>query len=121
MARLVERQGGTPYVAPALREVPTTDGPEIQTWLDQLSARDFDVVVFLTGVGCKAILDAAAATGMLDSTLAGLASARVVARGPKPVHVLKQYEVRIDFVPPEPNTSDELLAELSTWELDGKQ
>jgi uroporphyrinogen-III synthase len=121
MARLVERQGGTPYVAPALREVPTTDGPELQAWLDQLATRDFDVVIFLTGVGCRTILDAARATGALNAALAGLASARVVARGPKPVHVLKQHEVRIDFVPPEPNTSDELLAELSTWEVAGKR
>src|SRR6266851_5676868 len=52
--------------------------------------------------------------------LAGLAQARVVARGPKPVRVLKDYGVRIDFVPPEPNTSDELLVELARWELAGK-
>jgi uroporphyrinogen-III synthase len=29
--------------------------------------------------------------------------------------------VRIDFVPPEPNTSDELLDELVRWDLTGKQ
>lgn len=119
MARLVELQGGRPYVAPALREVPVSDGPGMENWLTQLTSHRFDVVIFLTGVGCQAILGAAAAAGLLDSALAGLASARVVARGPKPVRVLKQHNVRIDFVPPEPNTSDELLAELSGWGLEG--
>src|SRR5438067_7486089 len=119
MAQLVERQGGTPYVAPALREVPTADSAEVHAWIQELVAQRFDVVIFLTGVGCRAILEAAAADDQLDAVLAALAKARVVARGPKPVFVLKQHGVRIDFVPPEPNTSDELLAELSAWQLGG--
>ena len=120
LARLITQQGGIPYVAPALREVPVADVAPLRAWLAALAAERFDVVLFLTGVGCRALLERAAADGVLDSVRAGLARARVVARGPKPVRVLKEYGVRIDFVPPEPNTSDELLAELTTWALAGK-
>jgi uroporphyrinogen-III synthase len=120
LARLIAQQGGTSYVAPALREVPVADVAPLGAWLAALAAQRFDVVLFLTGVGCRALLELAAADGQLDGVLAGLARARVVARGPKPVRVLKDYGVRVDFVPPEPNTSDELLAELATWDLAGR-
>jgi uroporphyrinogen-III synthase len=60
------------------------------------------------------------ASGRLAEVKTGLERARVVARGPKPVHVLKQAGIRIDFVPPEPNTSDELLEAFRGWDLAGK-
>jgi uroporphyrinogen-III synthase len=120
LARLVAQQGGTSYVAPALREVPVADPAPLRAWLEALVAARFDVALFLTGVGCRALLERATEDGTLDRVLAGLARARVVARGPKPVKVLREYGVRIDFVPPEPNTSDELLAEFATWDLADK-
>jgi uroporphyrinogen-III synthase len=121
MANLIARQGGTPYIAPALREVPTADTPEVRDWIERLVGHGFDLVLFLTGVGCRTLLDAAASANRLEAALQALDRTRVVARGPKPVHVLKQVGVRIDFVPPEPNTSDELLQELSSWDLAGKR
>ncbi|HLH26901.1 MAG TPA: uroporphyrinogen-III synthase [Chloroflexota bacterium] len=120
LARLIAQQGGTPFVAPALREVPVVDPAPLREWLAALGAGQLDVALFLTGVGCRALLERAAEDGTLDGVRAGLGRARVVARGPKPVRVLREYGVRIDFVPPEPNTSAELLAELSTWDLAGK-
>lgn len=120
LAQMVERAGGTPYVAPVLREVPVEDDGPIRAWLARLAAGTFDVVLFLTGVGCRALLDRAAQGSQLDAVLAALARARVVARGPKPVHVLRQHGVRIDLVPPEPNTSDELLAAMASWDLAGR-
>jgi uroporphyrinogen-III synthase len=100
--------------------VPVEDLAPLRTWLAALAAGRFDVVLFLTGVGCRALLERAAGDGVLREVRAGLARARVVARGPKPVRVLRGHGVRIDFVPPEPNTSDELLAEFASWDLAGK-
>jgi uroporphyrinogen-III synthase len=120
LTQMIERAGGQVYLAPSLREVPTEDGEAIQAWLRLLAEDAFAVAIFLTGVGCRMLLERAERAGLLDAVLAGLARGRVVARGPKPVVVLKQRGVRIDFVPPEPNTSDELLAELGTWDLAGK-
>lgn len=117
---LVSMQGGTSLVAPALREIPVEDDAPVRAWLDRLADRGFDNVLFLTGVGCRALLERAKGYGLKDEVLRGLEATRVVARGPKPVKVLNDNQVRIDFVPPEPNTSDELLAEFATWHLRGK-
>jgi uroporphyrinogen-III synthase len=121
VARLIERQGGKPHITPTLREVPVEDEAAVRPWLERLSRSEFQVVVFLTGVGCRNLLEAAGRFGLLEASLAGLAASRVVARGPKPVQVLKEHWVRIDYVPPEPNTSDELLAEMVGWDLPGKR
>jgi uroporphyrinogen-III synthase len=121
VARLVEMQGGTPLVTPALREVPVDDFAPVDRWIDAATAGDFTTVIFLTGGGCQAILDRAAQRGMLPGLLQALDTQRVVARGPKPVRVLKEHQVRIDFAAPEPNTSDELLAAAASWELGGKE
>src|SRR3954471_5994967 len=80
LTRLVVQQGGTPYVAPALREVPVADLAPLRTWLAALAAARFDVVLFLTGVGCRALLERAAEDGELNHVLAALAATRVVAR-----------------------------------------
>src|SRR5438552_16532736 len=119
LTQMIERAGGQVYLAPSLREVPVEDDPTIPGWLRRLAADGFAVVIFLTGVGCRMLLERAEREGLLPDVLAALARARVVARGPKPLFVLKQQGVRIDFVPPEPNTSDELLAELASWALGG--
>jgi len=119
LTQMIERAGGQVYLAPSLREVPVEDDPTIPGWLRRLAADGFAVVIFLTGVGCRMLLERAEREGLLPDVLAALARARVVARGPKPLFVLKPQGARTDFVPPEPNTSDELLAELATWDLGG--
>lgn len=119
LARLVENLGGVPYVAPILREIPVDDERPLLAWLDRLAAGDFAATLFLTGVGCRALLDLAARAGRQQAVRAGLAATRVVARGPKPVRVLREHGVRIDLVPPTPGTSDELLAALADWPLTG--
>jgi uroporphyrinogen-III synthase len=120
VARLVEMQGGTPMVAPALREVPLDDPAPLDAWLGTLTRGEMDVVLFLTGVGCGLLLERAKQSGSYDAVLHALEQARVVARGPKPVRVLKEHNIRVDFVPPEPNTSEELLAAFASWSLSGK-
>src|SRR5439155_24049947 len=93
VSRLIERQGGRPLVAPALREIPVEDDSELRIWLDQLANGHFDIVIFLTGVGCGALLDRAREHGIFDQVFKALTAAKVVARGPKPVKVLKDIGV----------------------------
>ena len=78
MAHLVRLQGGTPLSAPALREAPLDDDTPIVDWLRELVAGYFDVVIFLTGVGCGHILNAAGRHGMLDAALKALQNGRPV-------------------------------------------
>ncbi|MSQ14913.1 MAG: uroporphyrinogen-III synthase [Dehalococcoidia bacterium] len=120
MVSLITRHGGIPYSAPALKEVPLDNSGEVASFIDQFVDGRVSLVIFLTGVGTRALLGAAAGNGRLEEVLAALDRMTVVARGPKPVAVLKEYKVRIDMVPPEPNTSQELLEMLRPLELRGK-
>lgn len=120
MASLITRHGGVPYSAPALKEVPLENQTEVADFIDRLITGPVDIVIFLTGVGTRALLEAASTLSRLDEALDALQHMTVVARGPKPVAVLKQYKVRIDLVPPEPNTSQELLEMLKPLGLEGK-
>lgn len=112
MSELIIRHGGVPVEAPALREIPITDNPEAIAFADRLIAGQFDVVLFLTGVGTR-FLAAAIETRFPRSTwLPALAGVKVVVRGPKPLAALRELGVRVDLQVPEPNTWHEILSAL---------
>ncbi len=121
MADLIARHGGVPYAAPALREVPLENAAEVQTFIERVIATPPDIYICLTGVGTRALLERAASFGRQQALLEAWARTIVVARGPKPVAVLRQHNVRIDLVPPEPNTSRELQEMLRPLRLRGKR
>ena len=120
LSSLISRHGGTPYSAPALREVTLDNREDVRAFIERLIVGDVSMIIFLTGVGARTLLDMAATIGRHEALLQALNSMTVVARGPKPVAVLKQHAVHIDLVPPEPNTSQELLALLRPLDLRGK-
>src|SRR5438105_3071840 len=63
LARLVERYGGTPISAPALREVDTMIDADLHAFIDKLGAKAFDAVVLLTGVSVTRLVEHAERTG----------------------------------------------------------
>lgn len=110
MAELIRRRGGTPVSAPSMREVPLEISPQVAELVGALDAGRIDVVILLTGVGTRALV---AASGRDSAAFAALLRrARIVARGPKPVAVLRELGLTPDAVAPEPNTWRELLATL---------
>ncbi|MBI2911618.1 MAG: uroporphyrinogen-III synthase [Chloroflexi bacterium] len=120
LAGLIERHGGRAYRAPAMREVPLANTEDVSAFLERLASGSLAAMIFLTGVGCRALLEAAAERAILTEVLAALEHTQVAARGPKPLAVLRQYGVRVDLVPPEPNTTRELLEGLAAWPLAGQ-
>lgn len=112
MADLIAKQEGVPVEAPALREVPIGDNPEVFAFADRLLAGDFDMVLFLTGVGTRYLAQAIETRIPRATWTAALAKTKVVIRGPKPLAPLRELKVRIDLQAPEPNTWHELLAAL---------
>jgi uroporphyrinogen decarboxylase len=112
MAELIARQGGVPLVAPSLRELPLDDNSEALAFAERLMAGQFDMVIFLTGVGTRYLAQIIETRIPRASWTAALARAEVVARGPKPVAALRELGVRVDVQIPEPNTWNELLATL---------
>ena len=112
MAELVRKQGGEPLEAPALREVPIGDNPQAIAFADKLVAGEFDLVIFLTGVGTRYLARAIETKYPRDEWVAALKRAKVAIRGPKPVAPLRELGARIDLQAPEPNTWRDLLAAL---------
>jgi uroporphyrinogen-III synthase len=112
MARLIENFGGSPISAPAMREVPLSQNNQAIDFARGLIAGHFDQVVFLTGVGTRALVQVLTEAQLADSFLHALRHVRVAARGPKPLAVLRELEVPIAVTAPEPCTWRELLAAL---------
>jgi uroporphyrinogen-III synthase len=110
---IVTSYGGEPMVAPSMREVPLESNAEAIAFADDLIAGDFDVVMLLTGVGARALLDIVQrARGTRKAFVDALAQTIVVVRGPKPLAVMRELQVPVWLTAPEPNTWRELLAAL---------
>ena len=112
MAALVSTFGGRPVVAPALREVPLESNPDALAFADALMRSEFDSVILLTGVGTRALLEVVDGARSREAFVAALAKTKVVARGPKPLAVLRELKVPVWVAAPEPNTWREILAAL---------
>ena len=112
MQSLIERLGGEAIIAPSLREIPLGNNPGALDFAAQLFAGRIDVMVFLTGVGARALLEVVELRFPREQFLSTLGNCVTVVRGPKPAAVLREWGVRIDHRVPEPNTWRELLQTL---------
>lgn len=112
MAKLIASFGGVAMVAASMREIPLETNTEALAFARKLAEGGFDVVIFLTGVGARALSRVAETIYSLDQYLGQLRKVAVVARGPKPVAVLREWNVPIALVAPEPNTWHDLLRAL---------
>ena len=112
MAALVTNHGGRPVSAPALKEVPLDSNPDALTFADALFRGDFDIVILLTGVGTRALLEVVEPVHPREQFVAALARTKVVVRGPKPLAVMRELQVPVWLIAPEPNTWREVLTAL---------
>src|SRR6202521_1040134 len=103
LAKLIASYGGQPIVAPSMREVPLESNKEALSFAAKLLAGEFDMVIFLTGVGTRALLGVVETTYKRDDYLAALRRLKVVARGPKPIAVLRELDVTPSLTAPQPN------------------
>jgi uroporphyrinogen-III synthase len=124
MATLIARQGGQAIVAPSMQEVPLASNTEALSFAHSLAASGFDMVIFLTGVGVRALTRVVETQIPREEFVAALRRVAVVARGPKPVAALKELGVPIALVVPEPNTWRDLVRALdenrAALPLDGR-
>src|ERR1700730_12025 len=54
---LIERLGGEAIIAPSMREVPLEDNQAALAFAKKLLAGEFDVVIFMTGVGVRELFN----------------------------------------------------------------
>jgi uroporphyrinogen-III synthase len=121
MERLIERYGGKPCVAPSMREIPIEDNPQAVAFGDQLLAGQFDMVVLLTGVGTRSLIDVLQTKWSLESIKKALGGTVLVARGPKPVGALKELGLTTHVQVPEPNTWRDLIQAIADYRPEGIQ
>lgn len=108
IGQLIVNNGGVPTVAPSTREVPESN-PEELKFAASLLQDEFAVVIFMTGVGTRALVQAVEPVCSRAQFVAALSRTNVVARGPKPVAALRELGVTITLAVPEPNTWREIL------------
>src|SRR6202022_469624 len=116
MAKLIASNGGKATVAPSMREIPLASNTEALAFARRLSEGGFDIVIFLTGVGTRALTRVVETVYPLEQFVAALRKIAIVARGPKPVAALKELGVAVTVAVPEPNTWRELLKTLAEKE-----
>jgi uroporphyrinogen-III synthase len=119
LASLVERNGGNPYSVPAVREQELDAGEQVAEFVRRITAGEFQIVIFLTGVGARRLFEAADRLGSLQQLFLALKDVTKVCRGPKPVAVLRKAGLQIDVTAREPHTTNELLEALEPFELSG--
>jgi len=107
---LIRRAGGDPFVAPSMRETPLEQNAPALAFAERLFANQFDMLILLTGVGTR-LLNQVIETRWPPGTFAeALRHITVVARGPKPMAVMREWGVPGAILVPEPNTWREILA-----------
>jgi uroporphyrinogen-III synthase len=112
MAKLIENNGGKATVAPSMREIPLASNTEAIAFARTLAEGGFDIVIFLTGVGTRALTRVVETVYPVEQFVATLRKITIVARGPKPVAALKELGVPVTIAVPEPNTWRDLLRTL---------
>lgn len=108
-AELIRKQDGEPFSAPSMREVPLERNLEAFQFAEALLKGEFDMVIFLTGVGTRHLMKALATQYDPEAIAEALRKVTVVARGPKPSAALREINVPVTVNAPEPNTWRELM------------
>jgi uroporphyrinogen-III synthase len=106
---LIRKQEGEPFVAPSLKEKALDDHTDALRLLEGLEQGRFELLILMTGVGLAFWRDVITTHGFGDRTTEALRRAKLLARGPKPVAVLRSMGLVPDVTVPEPNTWREIL------------
>lgn len=118
MTRLIERNGGTPVVVPALRELPIPlqeNGAVLRLGV-KLILEQIDIVILLTGTGTTALFDLLQTRYPRTDLVEALKKTFVVTRGPKPLAALKKaLDLEPNITVPEPNTWVEVVSTLDEY------
>lgn len=108
-AALIRKYGGRPIEAPSMQEVALEEHSAVFSFADALLAGNVDVLICLTGVGTRMMIEAMSTRYERERVLAALRDVLIVCRGPKPVGALREFDLRAAVKVPEPNTWHEVL------------
>lgn len=112
IAKLIRSHNGEPIVAPAMREVPLESNTEALEFAGHLIDGEYDLVIFLTGVGVRRLTEIAESRYDRSVYLDALRRVKVASRGPKVSAALREIGVPIAVSAPEPCTWHEVIGSL---------
>jgi uroporphyrinogen-III synthase len=114
IAKLIRASGGEPTVAPAMREIPLESNQEALEFAARLLAGEFDLAIFLTGVGIRRLTEIVETRFDRARFVEALRNVKIASRGPKPNAALRELDVPIAVTAPEPCTWHELVGALDS-------
>jgi uroporphyrinogen-III synthase len=112
VAKLIRTYGGEPLTAPAMREIALESNQPIFEFTEALLRGAFDLVIFTTGVGVRALVKTVSEHYDREQFLTALRSIKIAARGPKSSSALRELEIPIAVIAPEPFTWRSLMSAL---------
>ncbi|MFZ0516234.1 MAG: uroporphyrinogen-III synthase [Acidobacteriaceae bacterium] len=112
ISKLIRTYGGEPTVASAMREAPLESNHEAFEFARRLLNREFDLVIFLTGVGARRLIDIVESRYERERILESLRRVKLAARGPKSSAALREMGLPVAVTAPEPCTWREVIGSL---------
>lgn len=109
IAKLIRTYGGEPTVASAMREVPLESNIEALAFGNRLLHGDFDLVIFMTGVGVRRLIDILSSRYDRTRLMESLRSVKIATRGPKSSAAVRELGLPISVTAPEPCTWREMV------------
>lgn len=109
-ATLIRTYRGDALTAPAMREIALETDQPILEFAAALQHGAFDLVIFTTGVGVRTLVKTVSEQMDREEFLSALRSTRIAARGPKSSSALRELNVPISIIAPEPFTWRALMA-----------
>lgn len=107
--KLIRTYNGEPIVVPAMREVPLESNISCLDFGHDLLAGHLDLVLFLTGVGVRNVINILETRYDRNAILAALRGVEVASRGVKPLAALRELDIPVTAVSPEPSTWREVV------------
>jgi uroporphyrinogen-III synthase len=92
-----------------MREVGLESNSDVLGFAAGLLGGEFDLVVFLTGVGVRAMLEVVQSRFDREEFLHALRNVKIAARGAKPTTALRELKVPVHAISAEPSTWRELM------------
>jgi uroporphyrinogen-III synthase len=116
---LFEKLGASVHACPLLEEKPVENPHELRAFINEILTSRIDIMIFLTGVGARFLINEAETMGLKEQFLKALGMLTIVVRGPKPVNALRQFGLRVDVVP-QTATTEGVIEALQSRDLNGR-
>lgn len=120
LANLIKKNGGIPFLAPAVEEQPFIDKDELINIINKWDLHKPDIFIFQTGSGVKFLFEAVRNTEMMEKFLHYIKKSIIIVRSIKPAAALKLYNIKPTNYAKEPFTTKEVIQELLKYEIKNK-